>query len=66
MTEKLLRLPGVVAVSGLSKASVYRLEKAGHFPKRVQISPGSVGWRESDILAWIAAIPTPASNNTPS
>jgi prophage regulatory protein len=32
-----------------------RLEAAGLFPKRVQISPGRVGWLHSEIKAHVSA-----------
>jgi predicted DNA-binding transcriptional regulator AlpA len=31
------------------------MEANGHFPKRVQISPGRVAWRESEIDAFVAS-----------
>lgn len=34
---------------------IYRLEKAGHFPKRVKIGPNSVAWAEHEIDAWMQA-----------
>jgi prophage regulatory protein len=30
-----------------------RLEKAGLFPKRVQLGPNRVGWVESEVLEWL-------------
>ena len=36
-----------------SPAHIDRLEKAGHFPKRVQLGPCRVGWVESEILEWL-------------
>lgn len=36
-----------------SRVSLWRLEKEGRFPKRVAISPGRIGWLESEIEAWI-------------
>jgi prophage regulatory protein len=39
----------------LSKCQVWRLEKDGRFPKRVQVSPARVAWVESEIDAWIAS-----------
>ena len=38
---------------GMSDATVYRLEKKGKFPKRVQIGPNSVGWIEGEVDQWI-------------
>jgi prophage regulatory protein len=36
-----------------SPQHVARLEKAGTFPKRVQLGPNRVGWVESEILDWL-------------
>ena len=32
---------------------IARLEKAGQFPKRVQLGPSRVGWVESEVLDWL-------------
>lgn len=32
---------------------IHRLEKAGRFPKRLQLGPNRVGWRVADIEAWL-------------
>ncbi len=52
---KILRLPKVLERVGKSKASVYRDEAAGRFPKRIALGANSVGWLESEIDDWIAA-----------
>ena len=36
-----------------SPQHVARLEKAGLFPKRVQLGPNRVGWVESEVLKWL-------------
>lgn len=36
-----------------SPQHVARLEKAGMFPKRVQIGANRVGWVEAEILDWL-------------
>lgn len=36
-----------------SPAHIDRLEKAGRFPRRVQLGPCRVGWVESEVLAWL-------------
>jgi len=36
-----------------SPQHVARLEKAGKFPKRVQLGPNRVGWVESEVLNWL-------------
>ena len=49
------RLPAVCEITGLSKATIYRLLARGEFPARVKLSPRCVGWRVAEIDAWLAA-----------
>jgi prophage regulatory protein len=37
----------------LSDATIWRLERAGKFPRRILISKKRVAWRRSDIEAWL-------------
>jgi len=39
----------------LSKCQLWRLEREGRFPKRVQVSAARHAWVESEINEWIAA-----------
>ncbi len=52
---RILRFPQVKARIPLSRPSIWRLERDGKFPKRLQISANAVGWLESEIDAWISA-----------
>ena len=52
---RLLRRRAVQDLTGLSKATLWRLEKAGKFPKTVQLTSRTVGYRESEILAWLTS-----------
>ena len=36
-----------------SPQHIARLEKAGKFPKRVQLGSNRVGWVESEVLDWL-------------
>lgn len=36
-----------------SPQHIARLEKAGLFPKRVQLGPNRVGWVEQEVLDWL-------------
>ena len=36
-----------------SPQHIARLEKAGKFPKRVQLGPNRVGWVEREVLDWL-------------
>lgn len=53
--DRLLRLRDVAYLVGLSKATIYRKLKLGDFPRPVTMG-ASVRWRESEIVAWIAAL----------
>lgn len=53
--DRLLRLRDVAYLVGLSKATIYRKLKGSDFPRPVCMG-ASVRWRESDIVAWIAAL----------
>ena len=50
---KLLRLPEVIQRVGIKKTKLYELQKAGCFPKSVQITAHAVGWLEEEINVWI-------------
>lgn len=55
MTDRFLRLPDVLAATGLSRRTIYRKMDAGEFPKSIQIAANAVAWRESDVSAWMQA-----------
>lgn len=42
-------------IAGISRTTAWRLQNIGDFPRPVMLSPGRVGWRESDIRAWRAS-----------
>ena len=51
-----MRLDEVKKITGLSKASIYRFEKNGDFPKKVNIGKRSVGWFENDIEEFLLSL----------
>lgn len=53
--DRLLPWRSVKDLTGLSRTTAWRLQKAGDFPIPVAISPGRVGWRESELTAWQAS-----------
>ena len=53
--DRFIRPREIVALTGLSPATIWRRERAGDFPQRRQISPGAVGWLASEIQAWMEA-----------
>lgn len=56
-TPSLLRLKAVMALTGLCRTNVYRLEAAGAFPARVKLSERASAWRSDEVEAWIASRP---------
>jgi prophage regulatory protein len=42
---------------GITRATLYRWEKAGRLAPRVILGPGTSGWKEEDLAAFIEAAP---------
>jgi prophage regulatory protein len=52
-TLRLLRFPAVLGRTGLSRSTIWRLERRGAFPRHRRISPNAVAWLEQDVTDWI-------------
>lgn len=50
--DRIMRKRELLRVVGLSDPTIWRMERAGRFPKRIHLGSNSVGWYESEILAW--------------
>ena len=50
-----MRFPHVREATKLSRSTVWRMESAGTFPRRVHISANSVGWFSAEIDEWVKA-----------
>jgi prophage regulatory protein len=55
--ELLWSIKTVILKTGLSRPSIYRYMKRGHFPARRRVGPNRVAWVASEILAWIETCP---------
>lgn len=53
MSQKILRLPQVLEVTGLKRSTLYLLRSDGQFPQPVKLGKRAVGWRSGDIQNWI-------------
>lgn len=40
-------------ITSISRSQAFQLERKNQFPKRVRLSKMSVGWRLSELLAWV-------------
>jgi prophage regulatory protein len=50
---RLLRFSEVRQRIGLSRSTIWRMERSGIFPKRVRVSVNVVAWREDEVSEWI-------------
>lgn len=54
MTDNsLLRRKTVLARTGISKSEMYRLIRAGKFPRQESIGGKMVAWRAAEIEQWL-------------
>lgn len=52
--DRFLSWPQVQALAGISRATAWRLQKAGEFPAPIKLSPNRVGWCAQELAAWFA------------
>jgi prophage regulatory protein len=50
---RILRLPAVKDRTGLATSTIYKLIRAGKFPRHIKITERASGWLETDIDAWV-------------
>jgi prophage regulatory protein len=50
---KFLRFSAVRERTGLSRSTIWRLERQGVFPKHRRISANAVGWLEQEVNEWV-------------
>jgi prophage regulatory protein len=53
--SRIVRFAEVARLVGLSRSTIWRLERQGLFPKRILLSARAVGWLEADIERWLAS-----------
>ena len=54
---RVIRFHEVKRLVPLSRTTLWRMERAGRFPRRIQIGSNAVAWHEQEVLDWIAAQP---------
>ncbi len=50
----ILRLPQTIEKTKLSRSTIYLLESRGEFPKKIKLSPRTMGFLESEVDQWLA------------
>lgn len=51
--KKIYRFHEIREATGLSRVTIWRLERAGKFPQRIKLGDNSVGWFVSEVHQWI-------------
>jgi prophage regulatory protein len=54
--RKLIRKRQLLEQVPYSESYIWRLEKAGEFPVRVQLGPNAVAWYQDEVDAWKAKL----------
>ena len=57
MKASILRVADVVGLLKISRATLWRWQRSGRFPKPVRLGPNSIGWHDSEVRAWLEARP---------
>jgi len=50
---KIVKLPEVMALTSLSRSSIYSFISKNDFPPQIRLGERSVGWMVSEIENWI-------------
>ncbi|MFT5759823.1 MAG: prophage regulatory protein [Alteromonadaceae bacterium] len=53
MPHKMLRLPSVIELTGLSRSSIYLRMKKNDFPQSISLGDRAVAWLEIDVEQWL-------------
>ncbi len=51
--NRVMRFEEVAQCTGLSRTTIWRLERAGKFPARFKISNKAVGWSAQEVENWL-------------
>ena len=53
--DRIITTKELLGIVPYSAMHVWRLERDGKFPGRIQIGPNRVGWSLREIMAWVEA-----------
>ena len=53
MEHHILRLKDVIAMTGLSRSTIYLRMDQGKFPQQINLGSRAVGWVSSEVNEWI-------------
>ena len=53
MEMKILRLPQVKEITGLSRSTIYLHMSEGSFPNHISLGSRAVGWLRTEVADWM-------------
>ena len=53
MEHQIIRLKDVMALTGLSRSTIYLRMVQGKFPNKINLGSRAVGWISSEVNEWI-------------
>ncbi len=53
MSNRVIRLPEVIRITGLSRSTIYLHMSKGNFPPSISLGERAVGWLEKDVEQWL-------------
>jgi prophage regulatory protein len=53
VSDRILRLKAVLALTGLTRSTLYRKIQRRTFPRQIAISVRCAGWRASEVNDWM-------------
>lgn len=55
--NRLISIDAVLSVVPTTRQTLYRWMEAGKFPKPIKLGDSKIGFRESEVIAWLNARP---------
>ena len=56
--KRILRLPEVISITGVSRSSIYKWVDEGAFPRPKQLGARAIGWDSRELTDWMDKRPT--------
>lgn len=50
---RIIRWPELKMLTGLGRTTIWRREKLGKFPRKIDLGGGLVGWRSDEVQKWL-------------
>ena len=57
INQRMLRLPEVRDITGVSRSSIYKWMDEGKFPLPKKLGERAIAWNSLEITAWVASRP---------